>query len=101
MPWKTAKLQRTTYCKEIEAIARLNLPSMLTCWCRAGKKDIELAVGCNTPLEETAIALFGIGVKKSNMRQSELVRLCNTVARFSGHQIHVTKPHCGVTDIFP
>jgi len=24
-------------------------PSMLTCWCRAVKKDIELAIGCNTP----------------------------------------------------
>jgi len=23
----------------------LNLPGMLTCWCRAVKKDIELAVG--------------------------------------------------------
>lgn len=40
-----AKLQRTTYCREIEASARLNLPGMLTCWCRAVKKDVELAVG--------------------------------------------------------
>ena len=95
MPWKTAKLQRTTYCREIEASARLNLPGMLTCWCRAVKKDIELVVSCNTPIEETAIALFGIGAQKSNMRLSELARLCNTVARFSGQPIHAAKPIVG------
>jgi homocitrate synthase NifV len=224
-------------CREIKAIAQMNLPSMLTCWCRAVKKDIELAVGCNTPgvhisfptssillktfekneawvletldetvrfarhyfdqvsvgaqdatrtdmafllrfcqasiglgvdrvrladtvgmitpsalmdmietllirlpglalefhghndlgmatanavsavdagakaisvtvnglgeragnapLEETAMALFGIGAKKSNMRLSELARLCNTVARFSGQPIHAAKPIVG------
>ena len=27
-------------CKEIDAIARLNLPTMLTSWCRAVKRDI-------------------------------------------------------------
>nr|WP_320015605.1 hypothetical protein [uncultured Desulfobacter sp.] len=224
-------------CREIKAIARLNLSSMLTCWCRAVKKDIELAIGCNTPgvhisfptssillktfekneawvldtldetvrfarhyfdqvsvgaqdatrtdmdfllrfcqaaiglgvhrvrladtvgmitpsalmdmietllirlpglalefhghndlgmatanavsavdagakaisvtvnglgeragnapLEETAMALFGIGAKKSNMRLSGLSQLCNTVARFSGQQIHAAKPIVG------
>jgi homocitrate synthase NifV len=73
----------------------LNLPGMLTCWCRAVKKDIELVVSCNTPIEETAIALFGIGAQKSNMRLSELARLCNTVARFSGQPIHAAKPIVG------
>nr|WP_320189941.1 hypothetical protein [uncultured Desulfobacter sp.] len=224
-------------CKEIEAIAQLNLPTMLTSWCRAVKKDIELAIGCNTPgchisfptssillktfekdenwvletlddtvrfakqyfdqvsvgaqdatrtdmgfllqfcqrsmelgvhrvrladtvgmitpsalmdmietllirlpglalefhghndlgmatanavsavdagakaisvtvnglgeragnapLEETAMALFGIGAKKGNMRLSGLTRLCNTVARYSGQQIHAAKPIVG------
>ncbi|WP_320040281.1 hypothetical protein [uncultured Desulfobacter sp.] len=224
-------------CREIEAIAQLNLPTMLTCWCRAVKKDIELAIGCNTPgvhisfptssillktfekdenwvletlhdtvrfarqyfdqvsvgaqdatrtdmgfllsfcqtavesrvhrvrladtvgmitpsalmdmietllirlpglalefhghndlgmatanavsavdagakaisitvnglgeragnapLEETAMALFGIGARKSNMRLSGLTQLCNTVARFSGQQIHAAKPIVG------
>ena len=36
-------------CREIEAITRQNLPCMLSSWCRAVKKDIELAVGCGTP----------------------------------------------------
>ncbi|WP_321495715.1 hypothetical protein [uncultured Desulfobacter sp.] len=224
-------------CREIEAIAHLNLPSMLTCWCRAVRKDIELAVGCgtpgvhisfptssillktfeknedwvletldetvrfarlyfdqvsvgaqdatrtdinfllrfcqasielgvhrvrladtvgmitpsalmdmietllirlpglalefhghndlgmatanavsavdagakaisvtvnglgeragNAPLEETAMALFGIGARKSNMRLSELTRVCNTVAKYSGQEIPPTKPITG------
>jgi homocitrate synthase NifV len=67
----------------------------------AGAKAISVTVNGlgeragNAPLEETAMALFGIGAKKSNMRLSGLARLCNTVARFSGHQIHATKPIVG------
>jgi homocitrate synthase NifV len=41
------------------------------------------------------MALFGIGAKKSNMHLSGLTRLCNTVATYSGQQIHAAKPIVG------
>ena len=67
----------------------------------AGAKAISVTVNGlgeragNAPLEETAMALFGIGAKKSNMRLSGLAQLCNTVARFSGQPIHPAKPIVG------
>lgn len=36
-------------CKDIIAISKLNLPSTLSCWCRANEKDLILAAGCDTP----------------------------------------------------
>lgn len=36
-------------CKDIKKMAGLKLPCILSCWCRAQKKDIELAAQCNTP----------------------------------------------------
>lgn len=36
-------------CQEIIALTRLDLPCILSCWCRAVKEEIVLAAGCNTP----------------------------------------------------
>lgn len=38
-----------TACQEIAALSSLNLPLVLSCWCRAVKAEIGLAAGCNTP----------------------------------------------------
>ncbi|SLM31673.1 2-isopropylmalate synthase 2 [Desulfamplus magnetovallimortis] len=35
-------------CKDIRQMARLHLPCVLSCWCRARKEDIQKAAGCNT-----------------------------------------------------
>ncbi len=49
----------------------------------------------NAPLEETAMALFGIGSKRGNIRLAGLTRLCETVAKFSGQTIAPDKPIVG------
>jgi homocitrate synthase NifV len=36
-------------CQDIRKLADLNLPCVLSCWCRADSKDIEQAVQCRTP----------------------------------------------------
>lgn len=36
-------------CREIRALARLDLPCLLSCWCRAVKGEVALAAGCNVP----------------------------------------------------
>ncbi|MCG8618405.1 MAG: hypothetical protein MI802_19480, partial [Desulfobacterales bacterium] len=36
-------------CREISALARLRLPCILSCWCRAVASEIKLAAGCNVP----------------------------------------------------
>lgn len=38
-----------TACRQIDALSRLNLPCVFSCWCRALKEEISLAAGCNTP----------------------------------------------------
>ncbi|MEH0018630.1 MAG: hypothetical protein V6Z89_03205 [Desulfobacter sp.] len=36
-------------CRELRALARLDLPCLLSCWCRAVKGEVALAAGCNVP----------------------------------------------------
>jgi len=36
-------------CQDIRKLADLNLPCVLSCWCRAHSKDIEQAAQCRTP----------------------------------------------------
>lgn len=36
-------------CRDMRKIARLQLPVVLSCWCRAEKADIERAASCNMP----------------------------------------------------
>ena len=49
----------------------------------------------NAPLEEVAMALFGLGAGKSNLRLNRLDALCRMTARFSGQPIHPSKPIVG------
>jgi homocitrate synthase NifV len=49
----------------------------------------------NAPLEETAMALFGVGARKGNIRLSGLTELSTMVARFSGRPIPEDKPIVG------
>ena len=49
----------------------------------------------NTPLEETAMALFGTGARKGGIRLSGLTVLCKNVARFSNQEIPPAKPVVG------
>ncbi|WDP93278.1 MAG: hypothetical protein HUN04_12775 [Desulfobacter sp.] len=49
----------------------------------------------NAPLEETAMALFGIGARKGNIRLSGLTDLCTMVSRFSNRPIPADKPIVG------
>ena len=49
----------------------------------------------NAPLEETAMALFGVGARRGNIRLSGMAELCRTVSRFSGRSIPPDKPIVG------
>lgn len=53
----------------------------------------------NAPLEETAMALFGVGPHRSNIQLSGLTRLCLRVAELSGQTLAPSKPVVG-TRIF-
>jgi len=49
----------------------------------------------NAPLEETAMALFGVGPHKANIQLSGLTRLCLRVAKLSGQVLPPSKPVVG------
>jgi len=49
----------------------------------------------NAPLEETAMALFGVGPHKGNIQLSGLTRLCRRVAQLSGQTLPPSKPVVG------
>jgi homocitrate synthase NifV len=49
----------------------------------------------NAPLEETAMALFGVGPHRSNIQLAGLTRLCQQVADLSGQILPPSKPVVG------
>ncbi len=49
----------------------------------------------NAPLEEVAMALFGLGAKRSKLKLERLDALCRMTARYSGQPIHPSKPIVG------
>ena len=49
----------------------------------------------NAPLEEVAMALFGLGAKTSDLKLDRLDTLSRMTARYSGQSIHPSKPIVG------
>ena len=70
-------------CREIEAIAQLTLPSMLTCWCRAVKRDIELAIGCGTPGVHISFPTSSILLKTFEKNEAWVLETLDETVRFS------------------
>ncbi len=66
-------------CRDIKKIAKLNLPCILSCWCRADERDIEQASTCNTPGVHISFPTSSILLKIFNKNEAwvmeSLVRL--------------------------
>ena len=70
-------------CSEIKAMSRLDLPCVLSCWCRAVKKDIQLAAGCNTPGVHISFPTSSILLKTFEKDESWVLRNLEETVKYS------------------
>lgn len=72
-------------CKDIKQIMALNLPCMLSSWCRVDPKDIEKAISCGTPGIHISFPTSSVLLKTFDKTESwvletlrDLVGVCKT-----------------------
>lgn len=70
-------------CREIIALAHLNLPCILSCWCRAVKEDIALAAGCNTPGVHISFPTSSILLKTFEKDEAWVLNTLDDLVRYS------------------
>jgi len=72
-----------TACKEIAALSRLNLPCLLSSWCRAVEKEIFLAADCNTPGVHISFPASSILLKTFEKDEAWVLNSLENLVRYS------------------
>jgi len=70
-------------CNDIKKMARLNLPCILSCWCRAQMQDIELAAKCNTPGVHISFPTSSILLKTFDKDESWVMNQVEELIKFA------------------
>lgn len=70
-------------CKDIKALAALNLPCTLSPWCRARQKDIEDAARCNTPGVHISFPVSSILLKTFDKDEAWVLNSLESLVKFA------------------